>query len=216
MEEVSTFERVIDPSSKSRCASATAAAVLAATGAATATPSEKGQAGKHGKIFSAQLLPQNAGEHSVGEVTFAIPMAGGTLAVRVRGDEVTVTINVHAVTPMILHPQYIHAGTICPTASDDANGDGFVDVIEGLPKMRTDSYPPGQHPQQLRTLAGLPDVELHGELPLQSKVESEMICLGLHLQLVAGVVNVKVSWSGEPVQSGRGIFTLTGNVLSYT
>ena len=114
--------------------SATAAVVLAATGAAAATPSERGHAGKHGKHFSAQLLPLNAGEHTVGGESFTIPTAGGTADVRVKGDDVTVTINVHGLTPMTLHPQHIHAGTVCPTASDDANGDGFVDVIEGLPK----------------------------------------------------------------------------------
>ena len=114
--------------------SATAAVVLAATGAAAATPSERGNAGKHGENFVARLLPLNAGAHTVDGQTFTIPTAGGTAAVRVKGGAVTVTINVSGVTPRTLHPQHIHAGTVCPTASDDGNVDGFVDVIEGLPK----------------------------------------------------------------------------------
>ncbi|MBC7592998.1 MAG: hypothetical protein H7288_03510 [Kineosporiaceae bacterium] len=114
--------------------SATAAVVLAATGSAAATPSERGHSGKHGKNFVAQLLPLNAGEHTVGTTTFTIPRAGGTAAVRVKGDDVTVTIKVRGVTPLTLHPQHIHAGTVCPIASDDKNRDSFVDVIEGLPK----------------------------------------------------------------------------------
>jgi hypothetical protein len=32
-----------------------------------------------------------------------------------------------------LHPQHIHAADRCPPASADANDDGIVDVIEGLP-----------------------------------------------------------------------------------
>jgi hypothetical protein len=32
-----------------------------------------------------------------------------------------------------IHPQHIHASDRCPTASADTNGDGIVDVIEGLP-----------------------------------------------------------------------------------
>lgn len=35
--------------------------------------------------------------------------------------------------PEGLHPQHIHASSQCPTASADTNGDGIVDVIEGLP-----------------------------------------------------------------------------------
>jgi hypothetical protein len=47
---------------------------------------------------------------------------------------VSVTIKVRGVTAKTLHPQHIHAGEQCPAASDDTNHDGFVDVIEGLPK----------------------------------------------------------------------------------
>jgi len=32
----------------------------------------------------------------------------------------------------IVHIQHVHAGDACPTSADDANGDGFVDVVEGL------------------------------------------------------------------------------------
>ena len=91
-------------------------------------------AGTFGKTYEANLSPLNAGSHTVGDVTYTIPTTRGTATVNLKGDDVTVTVNVDGVTPMTLHPQHIHAGTTCPNASDDANGDGFVDVIEGLPK----------------------------------------------------------------------------------
>ena len=91
-------------------------------------------AGNIGKTYTANLSPLNAGSHTVGDVTYTIPTTRGTATVNLKGDDVTVTVMVDGVTPMTLHPQHIHAGTMCPNASDDANADGFVDVIEGLPK----------------------------------------------------------------------------------
>lgn len=48
------------------------------------------------------------------------------------GDETfEADVDVQGVTAGIAHAQHIHAGSRCPTAADDANGDGYVDVIEG-------------------------------------------------------------------------------------
>lgn len=91
-------------------------------------------AGNLGQTYRATLNPLNAGSHTVGDVTYTIPTAHGTATVTLQGDVVTVQILVDGVTPLTLHPQHIHAGTTCPSAGDDTNGDGFVDVIEGLPK----------------------------------------------------------------------------------
>jgi hypothetical protein len=33
----------------------------------------------------------------------------------------------------ITHLQHIHSADACPTAGQDANGDGFIDVLEGIP-----------------------------------------------------------------------------------
>ena len=87
-----------------------------------------------GKVYTANLDPLNAGSHTVGDTTYTIPTTSGTATVTLKGNDVTVQIMVDGVTPLTLHPQHIHAGTTCPNAADDANGDGFVDVIEGLPK----------------------------------------------------------------------------------
>lgn len=71
---------------------------------------------------------------SVPATTYTIPTAGGTATITLKGDNVSASVAVTGVTPGTIHPQHIHAGTSCPDSSDDANGDGFVDVIEGLPK----------------------------------------------------------------------------------
>lgn len=83
--------------------------------------------------YVAELLPLNAGEHYVDSESFTIPTAGGKAVIKVKGDDITVKVDVHGVTPSTLHPQHIHAGPSCPDASADVNGDGFVDVIEGIP-----------------------------------------------------------------------------------
>jgi hypothetical protein len=90
-------------------------------------------AGVAGRTYTANLDPLNAGSHTVGDVTYTIPTTRGTATVTLSGEEVTVNIMVDGVTPMTLHPQHIHAGSNCPDGADDANSDGFVDVIEGLP-----------------------------------------------------------------------------------
>ena len=105
--------------------------LLAVTGAAAVPTSGNSDTGHN---YVADLQPLNAGEHTVGSDTFTIPTAHGTAVINLKGNDLTVTINVEGVTPLTLHPQHIHAGTMCPNQSDDANHDGFVDVIEGLPK----------------------------------------------------------------------------------
>lgn len=87
-----------------------------------------------GHDYVADLQPLNAGEHTVGSESYTVPTASGSAVINRNGNDLTVTINVEGVTPLTLHPQHIHAGTMCPVASDDVNNDGFVDVIEGLPK----------------------------------------------------------------------------------
>lgn len=91
-------------------------------------------AGNLGQTYQANLDPLNAGSHTVAGTTYTIPTADGTATITLKGDNVSVSVAVTGVTPGTLHPQHIHAGTSCPDSSDDANSDGFVDVIEGLPK----------------------------------------------------------------------------------
>jgi hypothetical protein len=58
----------------------------------------------------------------------------GTAAVEIAGDLMRVTVNATGLaTGSTLHLQFIGSGTSCPTAANDTNGDGFIDIQEGLP-----------------------------------------------------------------------------------
>jgi hypothetical protein len=58
----------------------------------------------------------------------------GTARIAILGDEMVVNVDMDGVPARITHLQHIHAGSACPTAADDTNGDGFVDVVEGIPR----------------------------------------------------------------------------------
>jgi hypothetical protein len=118
---------------------AAAGIVFAVTGAAAfpASASHHANANKSHR-YVAELAPLNAGQHTVsggsGEQTVWIPTTDATADIRIKADDFRITVRARGVTPGTLHPQHIHAGMQCPTMADDANHDGFVDVIEGLPK----------------------------------------------------------------------------------
>lgn len=78
-----------------------------------------------GKLYRADLQPLNAGVNGL--------TASGSATVTLMGNDVSVDIAVTGVNPGTLHAQHIHAGTACPSPDTDPNGDGFLDVIEGLP-----------------------------------------------------------------------------------
>ncbi len=48
-------------------------------------------------------------------------------------DRFEVSVEAGGLAVEITHAQHIHAAGECPTMADDANGDGFLDVVEGLP-----------------------------------------------------------------------------------
>ena len=67
----------------------------------------------------------------------------GTARLTMDEDANTFTVNVNGQNlAATAHPQHIHgvpggnatAQAVCPTTADDANSDGFVDVLEGLPR----------------------------------------------------------------------------------
>lgn len=104
-----------------------ALATAAAAGLALAMAGAPASASpKHAqKEYVAQLQPLNAGVNGL--------TASGQAKITRTGNRVDVAINVSGVNPGTLHPQHIHAGPRCATQADDSNGDGFLDVIEGLP-----------------------------------------------------------------------------------
>ncbi|HET8522481.1 MAG TPA: hypothetical protein VFL82_04550 [Thermomicrobiales bacterium] len=90
-------------------------------------------------VYRATLHPLNvdaAGSSASGEATFTI-----------SGDALTIDISVHGVTPGMQHLQHFHGfadtdqKAACPTAADDKNGDGIVDLIETEPVVGTTMVP---------------------------------------------------------------------------
>lgn len=92
-----------------------------------------GGAGAGVKVYTATLTPLNAGMHEFPGGTLDLPAASGNATITLKGDVVTVHIEMNGVTAGDIHPQHIHAGPRCPSASADVNHDSFLDVLEGLP-----------------------------------------------------------------------------------
>lgn len=72
--------------------------------------------------FEALNAEANGGEDVTGTATF-----------EVTGDEMRVSVTAEGLAPGMAHLMHIHLGDSCPTDSADTNGDGFMDVVEGLP-----------------------------------------------------------------------------------
>lgn len=62
--------------------------------------------------------------HVVGDVP-------GSATIQRQGDQFFAFVQLAGGAPNGWHQQDIHEGTRCPTAADDLNGDGFIDVAEG-------------------------------------------------------------------------------------
>lgn len=78
--------------------------------------------------FTANLTPLN------GDLSFR--PVHGSVAIQVEDGQISVRIDAEGLEPGIPHPQHIHGKMgvgSCPDASDDQNGDGVIDVVEGLP-----------------------------------------------------------------------------------
>lgn len=60
-------------------------------------------------------------------------VAGATSGIvnfRIQGDEVEADVIVDGAPKLVMHRQNIRTGTVCPTAENDLNKDGFVDTAE--------------------------------------------------------------------------------------
>lgn len=77
-------------------------------------------------VFTARLNPLNDSG------------AGGNAVIQLRGDKLTVKVNVHGVEARLPHLQHSHGfdgstDGVCPPRSADTNGNGLVEVGEGAP-----------------------------------------------------------------------------------
>ena len=79
-------------------------------------------------VYRAVLRPLNASENRRGVTGKAdIVVEGGDTPV------IEISLNARGLAPGITHIQHIHAADACPTSADDTNGDGVVDLVEGIP-----------------------------------------------------------------------------------
>ncbi len=100
-----------------------------------------GPALREGAVFEANLTPLNPGIQNTLDPDSRTPhgVAQGKAYFRVVNGELRAVVDVRgaepadAAFPEGLHPQHIHEANRCPDMSADVNGDGIVDVIEGVP-----------------------------------------------------------------------------------
>ena len=108
-------------------------------------------AGQSAAVFVATLAPMNskvAGSKTSGEAQFTI-----------KGDTLTINVNVKGAPPNIEHWQHFHGfkdnrSSTCPTATADANHDGIIDLIETEPAAGTTMVPFDDDPASMQVAAG--------------------------------------------------------------
>ena len=96
---------------------------------------------REGAVYEAELTPLNAGIQKTLDPDSRTPhgVAQGKAYFRVVNGELRAVVDVKgaepadAAFPEGLHPQHIHEADRCPDMTADVNGDGIVDVIEGVP-----------------------------------------------------------------------------------
>jgi hypothetical protein len=102
--------------------------------------------GEAAERYIAKLVPLNA--EKIGT------SASGTAELQVADGKLTVSIDVKGLTPGLMHLQHFHGfpdgkDATCPTAKEDTNGDGYVDLIETEPVAGTTMLPFHAHPATL-------------------------------------------------------------------
>lgn len=103
--------------------------VISSADLQTSMSAEKGAASEFAKVkmYTVNFNPLNGSGVS------------GTAELTLNGDELTVKVNATGLEPNMVHPQHIHGfadnkrNSTCPTPAADTNGDGLVDLVEGLP-----------------------------------------------------------------------------------
>lgn len=111
------------------------------TGGAPMGPGLSTASLREGAVYEANLTPLNPGIQKTLDPDSRTPhgVAQGKAYFRVVNGELRAVVDVNGAEPADgafpegLHPQHIHEADRCPTMDADVNGDGIVDVIEGLP-----------------------------------------------------------------------------------
>lgn len=108
-----------------------------------------------GITYVATLTELN-GSGVVGTATFVVDAGRDTFSA---------TVQATGMAPGEVHAQHVHAAPSCPSSADDANGDGFVDVLEGLPRYGAILVPlDGDLSTQAGGASGYPTATVTGSL----------------------------------------------------
>ncbi|MCZ7595859.1 MAG: hypothetical protein M5U16_13900 [Hyphomicrobium sp.] len=102
--------------------------------------------GEAAERYVAKLAPLNAEKIGIS--------ASGSADLRVADGKLTVSIDLAGLTPGLMHLQHFHGfpdgkDAACPTAKEDANGDGYIDLIETEAVAGTTMLPFHEHPATL-------------------------------------------------------------------
>lgn len=103
---------------------ASSAATAASAAAATSTT------GDTGASAATTTGDTGASAASTGGLS-ALMAVGGTVTITQVADDFQAMVDATEATSAS-HPQFIYTGSRCPTTGDDANGDGYVDVVEAM------------------------------------------------------------------------------------
>ena len=96
--------------------------------------------------YVAKLAPLNADKIGTS--------ASGTANLEIVDGKLNVTIDLAGLSPNLMHLQHYHGfidgkDATCPTAASDANGDGYIDLVETEPTSGTTMLPFHAHPATL-------------------------------------------------------------------
>lgn len=94
-----------------------------------------GSGGGSNGYIQAEMVPLEDGTYHTALRPVNPKSAGylpyGTSTIKVNGDEISASVTLDDAST-VEHEQNIHMGSRCPDASDDKNGDGFVDYEEAM------------------------------------------------------------------------------------
>ena len=121
----------------------------------------------------------------------------GTATLMLEGNMLTVKIDAMGLEANMLHPQHIHGFTdnnrnsTCPTMSADTNGDGLIDLPEGLP-----SYGP-----VLLELTPFPTADANGEIHYMKTftIDGSVLPLQNRAIVIHGLTVMGTYWPTLPV-----------------
>lgn len=105
----------------------------------------------------------------------------GTVTTTISGDTVTVVVNAHGLAPGIAHAMHFHADGACPTAAADTNGNGNIDVVEGVPSygpilIPIDSNLANTDPNQ----GNFPTADANGDINFTTTASLSALMASLH------------------------------------